>query len=91
MGHCDLGVTVALEEQSEVVASRDLKRGRDVLIRTGTPGVIKKAGWPGLYTVEFRLVDDVDTRVTVRGLRVRDLRPNVVPSIMPTQADHRGS
>jgi len=81
---------VALAEQDEVVASHDLRRGRDVLIRNGTPGVIKKAGWLGLYTVEFRPVDDVDTRVTVRGLRVRDLRTSGA-SILPTQSDRRGS
>jgi len=83
---------VAFQEQAEVVAGYDLRRGQDVLIRFGRPGVIMKAGWLDLYTVEFRLIDDVDTRVTVRGLRVRDLRPNDAPSKnLPPQPDRRSS
>jgi hypothetical protein len=80
---------MSLQVNDEVVAARDLHRGRDVLIRRETPGVIKRALWV-VYTVEFRLVDDVDTRVTVRGLRGRDLRQRDVPPVMPTQPDRRG-
>jgi hypothetical protein len=70
------------------LSRRDLRRGRDVLIRRGTPGVIKQVFWI-LYTVEFRLVDDVDTLVTIRGLRNRDLTPNQALPVMPTQPDRR--
>jgi len=80
---------MSLEELTPVAAARDLKRGRDVLIRQGTPGVVTRARWLALYTVEFRPVDDVDTRVTVRGLRSRDLRPIDAPPTMPTQPDRR--
>jgi hypothetical protein len=81
---------MSLQVHDDVIAARDLHRGRDVLIRRGTPGVIKRAFWI-LYTVEFRLVDDVDTRVTVRGLRAGDLDPTQAPPIMPTQPDRRGT
>ena len=80
---------MSLQVDDEVVAARDLHRGRDVLIRRGTPGAIKRALWV-VYTVEFRLVDDVDTRVTVRGLRSRDLRQHDAFPALPTQPDRRG-
>jgi hypothetical protein len=79
-----------LHHHDEVMAARDLKRGRDILIRRGTPGAVKSAYWLALYTVEFRPNDDVDTRVKVRGLRSHDLTPIDAPPIMPTQPDRRG-
>ena len=79
---------MSLQVHDEVIAARDLHRGRDVLIRRGTPGVIKGALWV-VYTVEFRPVDDVDTRVTVRGLRGRDLSQHDGPPGLPTQPDRR--
>jgi hypothetical protein len=80
---------MSLQVDDEVVAARDLHRGRDVLIRRGTPGVIKRALWV-VHTVEFRPVDDVDTWVTVRGLRGRDLSPHHAPPLTPTQPGRRG-
>jgi hypothetical protein len=81
---------MSLQAHDEVVAARDLHRGRDILIRRGTPGVITRA-FRILYTVQFRPTDDVDTLVTVRGLRNRDLNPNEAPPIIPTQPDRRGA
>jgi hypothetical protein len=83
---------MSLDEHSEVAAARDLKRGRDVTIRKGTPGAVTRSNrWFGLHTVEFRPVDDVDTRVTVRGLRERDLTLNAGPQLMPAQPDRRAT
>jgi len=83
---------MSFDEHAEVIAARDLKRGRDVTIRRGTPGAVTRANrWFGLHTVEFRPVDDVDTRVTVRGLKERDLTPNDGPQIMPAQPDRRAT
>src|SRR6478609_1608124 len=82
------GLGMSFQVHDEVVAARDLHRGRDIVIRRGTPGVITRAVWV-LYTVQFRPVDDIDTLVTVRGLRNRDLTPNDAPPIIPTQPDRR--
>lgn len=82
---------MSLEEQARVIAARDLRRGRDILIRSGTPGVVTRLGFMGFYTVEFRPVDDVDTRVSVRGLRNRDLTLPDAPPTTPTQPDRRAS
>ena len=79
---------MSFQVHDEVVAARDLHRGRDIVIRRGTPGVITRAVWV-LYTVQFRPVDDIDALVTVRGLRNRDLTPNDAPPIIPNQPDRR--
>ena len=77
---------MALHKNSDVMSAHDLQRGRDIVIRQGTPGrVIDPRGWMGTYTVEFRPADAADTRVTVRGLIPSDLRSVMIP----TQVDRR--
>jgi hypothetical protein len=61
------------------MSAHDLRRGRDVLVREGTPGTVTDPeGWVGTYTVEFKPFDAADTRVTIRGLIESDLRSVMV-------------
>ena len=77
---------MALHQNSDVMSAHDLKRGQDILIRQGTPGrVTDPRGWLGTYTVEFRPTNAVDTRVTIQGLILSDLRQVVIPN----QVDRR--
>ena len=78
---------MALHKNSDVMLAHDLRRGRDIVIRQGTPGkVTDPCGWLGTYTVEFRPVDAADTRITIRGLIQSDLRSVIIP----TQVARRG-
>ena len=79
---------MALHQNSDVMSAHDLKRGRDIIIRQGTPGrITDPCGWLGTFTVEFRPTDAADTWVTVRGLVQSDLRVVMIPN----QVDRRGS
>jgi len=72
---------MALHKNSDVMLAHDLQRGRDIVIRQGTPGTVTDpCGWLGTYTVEFRPNDAADTRVTVRGLIQSDLRSVMIPN-----------
>jgi len=78
---------MALHKNSDVILAHDLSRGRDIIIRQGTPGkVTDPCGWLGTYTVEFRPADAADTRITIRGLIQNDLRSVIVT----TQAARQG-
>jgi hypothetical protein len=71
---------MALHKNSDVMSAHDLQRGRDIIIRQGTPGrVTDPRGWMGTYTVEFRPADAADTRITIRGLTQSDLRSVMIP------------
>ena len=77
---------MALHKNSDVVLAHDLQRGRDIVIRQGTPGrVTDPRGWMGTYTVEFRPADAADTWVTVRGLIQSDLRSVMIPNQIGTR------
>ena len=81
---------MALYKNSDVMSAHDLRRGRDVLVREGTPGrVTDPEGWMGTYTVDFRPFDAADTRVTIRGLIESDLRSVMVPHQVHRRRSHR--
>jgi len=72
---------MALHKNSDVMSAHDLQRGRDIVVRQGTPGrVTDPRGWLGTYTVEFRPTDAADNRVTIRGLIQTDLRSVMIPN-----------
>ena len=81
---------MALHKNSDVMSAHDLRRGRDILIRQGTPGrVTDPEGWMGTYTVEFRPFDAADTRVVVRGLIQSDLSSVVIPNQVNSRGGRR--
>jgi len=76
---------MALKVLDKVVASRDIRRYRTVVAKSGTPGVIVAAQSTSCavsYTVEFQLRGVTCGRVSVPQVDTGDIHTPVAPAAM---------